>query len=173
MNSRICGRRIKTVRQTAIDGGDADSDSTTKELTLGALCQAGVYAHTIQTWDDKPEAVQTLDNFKIRFNQQEKIYLRSLTAKADGFHSANQVHTPVPAPHLIPHAAAAAAVPAFLSNDISLYYCWTRGLSKNAEHTSALCQNKNTNHQDDATTLDNHKGGINKINFGKSGKKHA
>jgi hypothetical protein len=164
--------RIKTVRQIATEGGDAISDNTMMELTLGALRQSGVYTHAIQTWDDKPEALQTAANFKIHFDQQEKVRLRSLTAKAAGFHSANEAHAAIPAPHIIPDAVAAAVIPAFLSNDVALYYCWTHGLSKNADHTSASCQHKANDHQDDAT-LDNRKGGINKINFGKLGKKRA
>jgi hypothetical protein len=44
------------------------------------------------------------------------------------------------------------------------------GLSKNPAHTGGTCESKATGHCKDAT-LENCKGGINKINFGKSGKK--
>jgi hypothetical protein len=33
----------------------------------------------------------------------------------------------------------------------SLGYCWTHGSSKNGNHTSMTCQNKDPNHQDEAT----------------------
>jgi hypothetical protein len=85
-----------------------------------------------------------------------------------------------PDPGLVPTPVATAATaeaakqnnkPAYISNEeVTLFYCWTHGLSKNVAHTSQTCESKATGHYDDAT-LENCNGGINKINFGKSGKK--
>jgi hypothetical protein len=58
---------------------------------------------------------------------------------------------------------------AFVSNEIQLFYCWTHGLSRNPAHTGAKCKNKATGHKDCAT-VDNRMGGVNRINFGKSGR---
>jgi hypothetical protein len=94
--------RIKSVRQLSLDGGDPISDNTTMELTLQALRQAGVYAHALQTWDDKPAQEQSYANFKIHFPLQEKNRLRF-----------NATQIPPPAVHIIPpndtHADAADA----------------------------------------------------------------
>ena len=159
--------RIKTVRQIATAGGDAISDNTTMELTLIALRQAGVYAHAIQTWDDKTDADQTYDNFKLHFSQQEKIRLRNVTAKAAGYSI-----VPTPDDNAVTDAVANNAQPAFVCNEVELYYCWTHGLSKNSKHTGKLCENKGEGHCDNAT-LENRKGGINRINFGRAGKQKA
>jgi hypothetical protein len=163
---------IKTIRKIALDGGDAILDTTTVELTLVALRQAGVYSHAIQTWDDKADNEQTYANFRMHFAQQEKIRLRNVTAKASRYHIA-------PTPGLVPTPAATTAAtnaakqnnkPAYISNAVTLFYCWTHGLSKNPAHTSRTCESKATGHCNTAT-LENRKGGINKINFGKSGNK--
>jgi hypothetical protein len=53
----------------------------------------------------------------------------------------------------------------------NLYYCWTHGLSQQAQHTSATCNNKRDGHVDDATAYDR-KGGTHKFNFG-SQRQHA
>jgi hypothetical protein len=151
------------------------------ELTLESLRQAGVYAHALQTWDDKPEQEQSYANFKTHFTLQEKNRLRNITAKAAGFNATQVPATPVtpPAAHLIPpndaHAAAADAAGTthnkpYTSNGVELVYCWTHGLSKNAAHSSKTCENKAEGHND-AATLDNRMGGVNRINFGRSGKK--
>jgi hypothetical protein len=169
--------RIKSVRQLAIDGGDPISDNTTMELTLQALREAGVYAHALQTWDDKPEQDQSYANFKTHFTLQEKNRLRNITAKAAGFNAT--IQTPPPGTHVIPPNDATAAAAdasgttrnqAYTSNGMALFYCWTHGLSKNPTHTSANCANKSEGH-DDSATLENRMGGINRINFGRSGKK--
>jgi hypothetical protein len=152
------------------------------ELTLEALRQSGVYAHALQTWDDKSDDEQTYAAFRAHFTQQEKIRLRNITAKSAGFHAAannaGQI-TPPPGANLIPPdpTAAAAITPAqrgdapttWTSNSKPLYYCWTHGLNQNPQHTSRLCESKSEGHCDDAT-LENRKGGINKINFGRSGR---
>jgi hypothetical protein len=167
--------KIKTVRQIAVDGGDPISDNTTMELTVQSLRQAGVYGHALQTWDDKSETEQTYANFKTHFSLQEKNRLRNLTAKAAGFNATACVP---PAVHVIPptDATAAAANTSgtntktnFVSNEIQLFYCWTHGLSRNPAHTGSKCENKATGHKDCAT-VDNRMGGVNRINFGKSGR---
>jgi hypothetical protein len=158
--------RIKTIRHITTDGGDAISETAAMELTIGALHQAGVYSHAIQTWDDKADADQTWDNFKLHFSQQEKIRLRNMTAKATGFSPTANI---IPPDDAIAAAAAPGGKPTPTSNDFPLFYCWTHGLSKNPQHPSHLCENKGEGHCDDAT-LENRKGGINKINFRKAGK---
>jgi hypothetical protein len=108
----------------------------------------------------------------LHFNKHEKQRLRKLTAKATGYHGANKataVTPPAPAATTVPLPATAlaagqqAAPHGFSSNSIELYYCWSHGVSKNSEHTSGSYNSKGEGHQDDASTIDNRKGGINKI----------
>ena len=46
-------------------------------------------------------------------------------------------------------------------NNNSKFYCWTHGRTRNKNHTSDTCINKQEGHKEDAT-LDNRKGGSNK-----------
>jgi hypothetical protein len=147
------------------------------ELTLEALRQSGVYGHALQTQDDKPEDGQTYANFKLHFTLQEKNRLRNITAKTARFNATVETKTNA---HVIPptdangasaNANQASTTPSYICNEIELFYCWAHGLSKNAAHTSKHCENKATGHIND-TTINNCKGGVNQINFGKSGKKN-
>jgi hypothetical protein len=153
--------------------GDGITNGATIELTLEALQKAGVYDHATTTWYDKDEADHTWPNFMLHFTKHEKERHRKMTARAAGFHGANQI-TPEPktAPKENPDGNTYGSKEdpsAFKSNNIELYYyCWTHGLLRNLGHTSCKCEHKVDNHQDNAT-LDNRMGGVNKILFGRSG----
>jgi hypothetical protein len=169
----IC-KRIRIIRAVATAGGETISNNVTIEPTLSALNKAGVYDHAIENWYDKPEVDQTWDNFVLHFNKHEKQRLRKLTAKAAGYHGANKATAvtppaPAPAPATVPPPGNRPPRPFFSSNIIELFYCWSHGVSKNPEHTSGSCNSKGEGHHDDAT-INNREGGINKINFGRSGK---
>jgi hypothetical protein len=150
---------------------NASSDAI--ELTLVALQKAGVCSHAITTWYDKDEDDQTWDLFQVHFTKQDKERLRRLTAQATGYHGANKAAapiTPMPVPTTNQIATAAAPqVTQYSSNNISLFYCWTHGLSQNPEHTSGSCKSKAEGHSNGAT-IDDRKGGVTKFNFGRSGK---
>jgi hypothetical protein len=167
-------KRIRVIRSVATAGGNPITDGSTIELTLKALQKAGVYDHAITTWYDKDEIDHTWPNFMLHFTKHEKERHRKLTARSAGFHGANNAKTPVtpekaaaPSPPLVAYVAQEGPA-SFDSNNITLYYCWTHGLSRTAGHTSHTCENKADNHQDSAT-LDNRMGGVNKIAFGRSG----
>jgi hypothetical protein len=110
--------KIKTVRQIATDGANAITDNTTIKLTIQALRSAGVYAHAITTWDDKPDAEQTWANFQTHFTQQDKNRLHNLTAAAAGFHSAHQADT-MPGP---PQAATLPGPPHLVTDSRDCHY---------------------------------------------------
>ena len=86
--------------------------------------------------------------------------LMSLTANTAGYHGAHAVlHQMSPAP---PHAIASSSLTGLAasaqgvtntcsSNNIPPGYCWTHGLTKNHEHTSATCANPVSGHQKTAT----------------------
>jgi hypothetical protein len=169
-------KRISVIHTSvAVAGGNPITDGSTIELTLEALQKSGVYDHAITPWYDKDATDHTWANFMLHFTKHEKERHRKLTARTTGFHGANIAKTPVtpekaPAPFPPINAYVAKASPAsYDSNNITLYYCWTHGLSHTAGHTSHTCENKAEDHQD-AATLDNRMGSVNKIAFGHSGK---
>jgi hypothetical protein len=166
-------KNIKIIRAVATQGSEAISDGTTIQLTLLALGKTGVHSHAIETWFDKDEADHTWANFQLHFNKHEKTRLSKLTAQAAGFHGAQKAtHTPaapvIASPSIAASAQQAGKQPEYVSNGIPLFYCWSHGLSKNLEHTSPTCINPKEGHCRDAT-IDNRLGGVNKINFGRSG----
>jgi hypothetical protein len=94
-----------------------------------------------------------------------------MTAQAAGFHGAQNA-TSIP---LDDQANAAAAQQAgkskdlFVSDGIPLLYCWSHDSSKTSQHTSETSNNQSEGYCADAT-IENRLGGVNKINFGRSGK---
>jgi hypothetical protein len=170
--------RVKRIRAVATAGADPIQDGATIELSLTAFRKAGVYDHAITTWEDKPLTDQTWENFHTHFNHHEKTRIKRLTTKAAGYHGANHGKAVTPDTNNKPTEIAASIKPLptghkdkqnFECDDIQLFYCWTHGLSKNPKHTSASCNAPAEDHRTDAT-LENRLGGINKINFGRSGK---
>jgi hypothetical protein len=173
--------KIKHLRAVAHAGGEPLTDSTVIRLTLISLEQAGVYAHSIRNWRDKPETDKTWANFIPHFTLGEKERIRSLTAAAAGYHGANIDSIPQPMSFLaaarVPSAPSHITVgngPApntdpgplsFHCNGVPLSYCWTHGLNRNPQHTSATCSHPSEGHKTDAT-LDNRKGGSGRITFG-------
>ena len=151
--------RIKHLCAIANAGGKPFSDSTVMRLTLSALEQAGVYSHSIQTWRDRAELDRTWVNFCPHFMHADKERLRLATATTAGYHGAHaaiQTSGPPPLPAI---AAAARAVPSgYTYNNVQLGYCWTHGLTKNPDHTSATCNHPASGHQLNAT-LDRRLGG--------------
>jgi hypothetical protein len=115
----------------------------------------------------------TWTNFQLRFNKHEKTGLSKMTAQAAGFHGAqNATHTPAEVtsdtPASAPSAQQAGKPKEYVSNGIPLFYCWSQGLSKNLEHTGSTCLSPKEGHCSHAT-IENRLGGVNKINFGRSG----
>ena len=170
-------KNIKIVRAIATQGGEPISDGTTTQLTLLALGKTGVHSHAIETWYDKDDAEHTWPNFLLHFNKHEKTRIHKMTADAAGFHGAHNA-TRIPPDDQASAADQANAAStqqtgkstdSFVSNGIPLFYCWTHGLSKTSQHTSQSCNNQSEGHCADAT-IENRLGGVNRINFGRSGK---
>jgi hypothetical protein len=163
---------IKTIRAVATSGNHPIDEFHTMSLAQTALRQAGVYDHDISRWYDRPEADKTWANFVLHFNHHEKKRKESLTAQTAGYHGANHANSLAP-PNAPPgtHIAAAIAPDSTPPNAFQLpgvfYYCWTHGISNQANHTSATCLSKREGHVDDATAHDR-KGGTQKYNFGRA-----
>jgi hypothetical protein len=158
---------IIEVRAVATSGNHPISDFETMSLAQTALRQAGVYEHAISQWYDKLEADKTWTNFILHFNHHEKKRKESLTAQNAGFHGANGA-IPIAPPQAPPtQARPGPTTPPVNAFQMTGFYCWTHGLSTQANHTSATCNNKREGHVDDATAYDI-KGGTQKFNFGRS-----
>jgi hypothetical protein len=85
---------ITTVRAFAIQGGARINGGTATELTLLALQTAGTYEHLIDTWNDKSTMAHTSALFKEHVTLQETTRLKTIKAKAAGYHAANGVIQP-------------------------------------------------------------------------------
>jgi hypothetical protein len=164
-------KNIKIVRAIATQGGEPISNGTTIQLTLLALGKTGVHSHAIETWYDKDDAKHTWPNFLLHFNKHERTHINKMTAQVAGFHGAQNA-TRIPPDDQANAAAAQQAGKSkdlFVSDGIPLFYCWSHGLSKTLQHTRKTCNNQSEGHCAN-TTIENRLGGVNKINFGRSGK---
>ena len=152
--------KINEIRQCATDAGEQITEAVTMRLTLRVLEKSGVFADAVQKWKDKPTADRAWANFKPHFNAAERQRLRDLTAKQGGYHDAAAATRPPPTTPTSPTPTNPPHVD--IGGGVKMYYCWTHGLGKNRNHTSATCNNKAEGHKDEATA-DNMMGGNNKI----------
>jgi hypothetical protein len=164
---------IQSIQDTAAAGGVPICPEIAIELTLVALAHSGSHARALSTWDERPKPDKTWDHFVDHLTLHEELRTKQLTAAAAGYHHANIAPTmATPTAHSLPpppeHHLSAIAPPSTTYKGAELYYCHTHGVSKNPLHTSASCNNKGPRHVDDATCEDR-KGGLNQLNFGKSG----
>jgi hypothetical protein len=160
--------RIREIQRFALAGQEPISDSTALRLTLEVLEKTGVFLSATERWREQDEATWTLPSFQLHFTRADKERRRKLTAQTAGYHGAHLV-TPTTG---TPLAAASVAIPpaplvaAQFSVNVDggtmMYYCWTHGLGRNANHTSLTCSNKAQGHQDTATVR-NRMGGSNII----------
>jgi hypothetical protein len=161
--------RITDAQRFANRASEAIPDAAAIRLSLAIIEDTGVFTNAIDKWRDKPIADQTLANFRLHFAKENQERLRKLTARTAGYHGANHAATQ---PNTAVTELAAAAQPAptpsaavKLTNGTMMYYCWTHGLGKNRNHTSANCHNKDKDHKD-AATADNLLGGNDRIMSG-------
>ena len=157
---------------------EAISDNAAVRLTLAVFEQTGVFASAVEKWRREPLAEQTLPNFTLHFNFENKERLRKLTAQTAGYHGAHQANivpaspatttttTAITAAAVAAAATAAAAAPPVIVDSLTLYYCHTHGLGKNSAHTSATCSHPGENHKTEAT-IAHMMGGSDRIAFGR------
>jgi hypothetical protein len=161
---------ITITRAVATQGGEPISDGTTIQLSLLTLGKTGVHSHAIKTWFDKDKADHTWVDFQLHFNKHGKLRLTKMTAQAAGFQGAqNATHIPDDQAITANAQQTGKHRDTFVSNGIPLYYCWSHHLTKSLDHTCRTCNNQSEGHCLDAT-IDNRLGGVNKMNFGRSGK---
>jgi hypothetical protein len=130
--------RIKDAQDFATDNqGDPISDATAIEATLRAFEKAAVYHDQVMAWRNQDKTAATLATFQEHFDIADTECNRQATAQTAGFHGA--------------HAAATTSPPADDPDAKychTVYYCSSHGFSKNPKHTSRLCTDKQTDHDD-------------------------
>ena len=140
-------------RQLAEAGGDAISDATSVRLCLEAFEKSGVMGEAIKDWRKRPAADRTWANMPAHFQAANKERLRTATASSTGYQTANAATST---------EKQTKPAPAVTVENCKMYYCFSHGLGKNPEHTSATCSNPREGHKKEATA-DNMMGGINTI----------
>ena len=165
--------KIANIQRVAAFGNVPIPDITVITLTLSMFETTGLLATTTEKFRLRPIVDWTLDLFKAEFKLGNQERVRKLTAGAAGFHGAHQAILATP----LPTSTAAAAVtptpavtPATARHVTveggKMYYCWSHGLSRHSNHTSATCLHKAAGHKDDATAF-KMKGGNNTISSGR------
>jgi hypothetical protein len=148
----------------ARDTNEPLHDDTLMVLLLDALQASGVMTQYINEWNRRDTAEQTFANFKTHFNRANKVRLMETTVQQAGYHHANTATVPnhpesiLPPPLTVAATTTTTTMPTVSAEKITLHYCWTHGLGRNANHTSQTCKNPAPGHQPDATFL-NTKGG--------------
>jgi len=120
-------------------------------LTVEMFHQNKIFLSYCHTWREKDDGDKTLTNFYAHFDKAHKTHKITVTAAQAGYNGAHSVTENA-------NAAIARNAPgtttAVQVDTVKMYYCWTHGLTRNKEHTSATCTHKKDGHQDDATIHD-------------------
>jgi hypothetical protein len=66
---------VKDCRQTAAAGNDPITKSTAVQAMVQNLKNSGLFSKAIDLWEDKPEADQTLANFRLHFHKANKQHI--------------------------------------------------------------------------------------------------
>ena len=174
--------RIQLCTQYAVIAGEPLPVNVILRLSLTVFEETGTFSDAVKEWRKKalPDR-STIAQFQEHFTYHNDERIHILTAAGGGFHGANLAIVPTPtdiqatieqavatavaaayaatSPPTTPTPAPAPA-PNVLSNNVQLYYCWSHGLGRNRNHTSATCNRKRDGHKDEAT-INNMMGGSN------------
>ena len=163
-------KRVQDARRFATNGNDPISESTAVRLTLEVLEKSGVFGDAIRDWRKRAPAQWTLANLRNDFNSANKERVRQLTSRGAGYGANNNIDQANSTTTTTKTGLTVAHV--LTNNGVKMYYCWSHGLGKNANHTSATCRNKADGHKNDSTA-DNMMGGNNTIMRGRRGSPNA
>lgn len=162
--------RIRTCQDFARNTMEPLTEAMIILLATKAISASGVMAQYLNEWNRFDPARKTWDNFTEHFDRAEKQRLQELTTQQAGYHNANytapKFDSPTHQAHATPPQPSTTCPPAAPSthtytvpiatgenNTVTWSYCWTHGLGKNLEHTSATCKTPSPGHQQDATIL--------------------
>ena len=159
--------QINTCRTFAADT-DPISEATAIRAGLTILENTASFTEAIRDWRQKPLADRTLANFETHFAKADIERKRTLTTRTAGYHQAAMVQQlggpkKIKIEQDLPTANSAITTTTDQAKPTpGYYYCWSHGLSSNAEHTSISCKRQATGHRNDATVT-NMLGGCNVI----------
>ena len=153
--------RVRECQDFALGTSETISDDMAMLILLDTFAAAGVMAPYINEWKRRETDEQTYEAFQRHFTKANKVRVDELTTKTAGFqtaHAATLVQPPpeifLAAPAIIPPGARPAPTPASpdaIVECTELFYCWTHGLGKMANHTSKTCNKPAAGHKTTAT----------------------
>ena len=114
-----------------------------------------VYESYTDKWHDKPQADKMWKAFKAHFTKASQNFNRKLTTRGAGLNAAA-----LAAKQMANQSDGKENHGTVKADGISLYYCWTHGLTPNPGHTSATCKFHAQGHNVNAT-ITNTMGGSN------------
>jgi hypothetical protein len=150
-------KRVTDAQQVAQAGNDPITDASAMRAIRAVLIATGLFDLDIREWDKKPANDKTWANFRTFFTDANKDRVKKTTV-GSAFTARAITRLENTAARMSPLTIGSAGSDA----SGSFSYCWTHGLTNNAEHTSKTCSNKAKGHQE-AATLDNMMGGNNTI----------
>jgi hypothetical protein len=156
--------QLKQGREYAAAGANPINELTTMTYGYCNIEQTGLFEAACREWRLTPTNAQTWANFEAKFRLADQDYNQTRTSRSAGYHRANATTAPNPttmAPTATPPpgnpvprpVARKTTGPAPITS-----YCWTHGLLRSPDHTSANCKGKAEGHQD-AATASNKMGG--------------
>jgi hypothetical protein len=127
---------------------DPISEATMIRAGLTILENTASFTTAISEWLKITEATKTFVNFQTHFKTEDDERRRLTTTRGAGYHQEVQVQRPMPANSN--------------KTENGWYYCWSHGVTRNSEHTSATCNRQATGHCKEAT-MGNMLGGCNTV----------
>jgi len=127
---------------------------------IAAIRNTGLFERHLETFDLRPTAEQTYDQFKTDFEEADKLYRIKLTTTNVGYHSANAAMTTKESKTVStkqPTQSTTNTDDIITNNGIR--YCWTHSIMHNKmynahqAHTSAECKYPAKGHVKEATFL--------------------
>lgn len=147
-------KQIRICRAFA-EGHDTITEKSAVRYALTNLENTGVFKEAVKEWKTKDENQKTWTNFKSHFQEANKLRLEEMTTSQAGFMAKEEQKTNSNTSKSTDTSNQTPTLPEYS-------YCWTHGLCKNTNHTSATCQKRAEGHNVNAT-LDNMMGGNNTI----------
>lgn len=145
--------RIKKAKEYATRAGAKLSDTTVMHLTVSMFEREKMFPEYVRQWHDTDAAAQTYTRFQTIFKLAVAARQRTMTANTAG--AAGYDGAALAATRTSSTASTQASPQTVVAAEhISLYYCWTHGLSANPRHNSATCQRRAEGHKEDATATD-------------------
>ena len=141
---------IRDIRSVATRANQPISDDATIALVLPVFKNTGLFLHSLNAWSLIPRDQQTYASFTAHFNLANEARKADMTTADLKFADANLASL------TIDNNSNKSSTNS--TNNSGLYYCWSHGLSTNANHTSQNCRQMKSGHIAHATLHKRHGG---------------